>query len=411
MSMRLLVITPHFEPDTAPTGIIVTSLVEQWAKQGHQIEVITSLPWYENHEVENHWKGRLFRREEKESVTVTRLHPFPQDKNKLFRRLLSFLAFSFLAVIASVLKRGSFDAVVALSPPLTLGNVGKVAAVRHRCKLILNLQDIFPDVAVALGKIKSRSSIELLEKYEKFTYSGSDAITVLSKDLEENVNRKIERIKIPPQMEVIPNFLISSSIKPQDRLTRYREEHQLGEKFVVMYAGNLGNSQSFELITDAARRHDERDDIVYVVNGGGVMSDQLKQQASELKNLVVVDYQPIERLSEVLATADLHLVPLRAGLGDMSVPSKIYSVFASGRPVVASVDPGTEIERIVTESEGGIAVPPDDFDAFIHVLEGLIGNSELCEEMGKRARIWLENCYSSETIADSYLDLIRRLNR
>jgi len=408
--MRILVITPHFEPDTAPTGIIVTSLVEQWVKQGHQIEVVTSLPWYEKHEVETHWKGRLFRREEKESVIVTRLHPFPQDKNKLFRRLLSFLAFSFLAAIASLLKKGPFDAVIALSPPLTLGNVGKVAAVRHRCKLILNLQDIFPDIAVALGKIKSRSSIKLLEKYEKFTYSGSDAITVLSRDLEENVNKKIDRIKIPPQVEVIPNFLISSSIKPQDRLTSYRKEHQLGKKLVVMYAGNLGNSQSFELITDAARKHDERDDIVYVINGGGVMSDRLKQQANELKNLVVVDYQPIERLSEVLATADLHLVPLRAGLGDMSVPSKIYSVFASGRPVIASVDPGTEIERMVTESEGGIAVPPDDFDSFIVALEGLIENFESLEEMGNKARIWLENHYSSKTIADSYLDLIRRLN-
>ena len=410
MSMRILVITPHFEPDTAPTGMIITSLVEQWAKQGHQIEVVTSLPWYEKHEVETHWKGRLFRREEKESVIVTRLHPFPQDKNKLFRRLLSFLAFSFLAAIASLAKKGPFDAVIALSPPLTLGNVGKVAAVRHRCKLILNLQDIFPDVAVALGKIKSRSSIKLLEKYEKFTYGGSDAITVLSKDLEENVNKKIGRIKIPPKVEVIPNFLISSSIKPQDRLTSYREEHQLGEKLVVMYAGNLGNSQSFELITDAARKHDERDDIVYVINGGGVMSDRLKRQANELKNLVVVDYQPIERLSEVLATADLHLVPLRAGLGDMSVPSKIYSVFASGRPVIASVDPGTEIERMVTESEGGIAVPPDDFDSFIVALEGLIENFESLEEMGNKARIWLENHYSSKKIADSYLDLIRRLN-
>ena len=95
MTMRLLVITPHFEPDTAPTGIIVSSLVEQWAKQGHQIEVITSLPWYEKHEIENHWKGKIFRREEKESVTITRLHPFPQDKHKLFSRLISFLAFSF----------------------------------------------------------------------------------------------------------------------------------------------------------------------------------------------------------------------------------------------------------------------------------------------------------------------------
>ena len=411
MSMRLLVITPHFEPDTAPTGIIVTSLVNQWVEQGHQIEVITSLPWYEKHEIENHWKGKLFRREEKESVTVTRLHPFPQDKNKLFQRLMSFLAFSFLAVITSLSKRGPFDAVVALSPPLTLGTVGKVAAVRHRCKLILNLQDIFPDVAVTLGKIKSRSSIKVLEKYEKFTYNGSDAITVLSKDLEENVNKKIDRKKNPPQIAVIPNFLISSSIKPQDRLTNYREEHQLGEKFVVMYAGNLGNSQSFELITKAAKKHEERDDIVYVINGGGVMSNQLKQQANVLRNLVVIDYQPVERLSEVLATADLHLVTLRTGLGDVSVPSKIYSIFAAGRPVIASVDSGTEIERIVAESEGGIAVPPDDFDSFIFALESLVENSGLLEEMGNKATVWLENCYSSKTIADDYLDLIRRLNR
>ena len=411
MAMRLLVITPHFEPDTAPTGIIVTSLVEQWAKQGHQIEVITSLPWYEKHEIENHWKGRLFRREEQKSVTVTRLHPFPQNKNKLFRRLISFLAFSFLAVIVSLFKKGPFDNVVAISPPLSLGNVGKVAALRHRCKLILNLQDIFPDVAVALGKIKSHSSIRLLKKYEKFTYSGSDAITVLSKDLEENVNKKIDTIKSCPELEVIPNFLISSSIKPQSRLTNYREEHQLEEKLVVMYAGNLGNSQSFELITDAAKKHDEKDDIVYVINGNGAMSDQLKQQANQLKNLLVVDYQPIERLSEVLATADIHLIPLRAGLGDMSVPSKIYSIFASGRPVIASVDSGTEIDKIVTESKGGIAVPPDDSVSFFLALENLIENSELREEMGKKARVWLENCYSSETIAASYLDLMERLNR
>ena len=410
MSMRLLVISPHFEPDMAPTGIIVTSLVEQWLEQGHQVEVITSLPWYEKHEVENQWKGRLFRKEEKESLTVTRLHPFPQDKNKLIRRLVGFLAFSFLALIASVSKKGPFDTVIVISPPLTLGTVGKAAAVRHRCKLLLNLQDIFPDIAITLGKIKSRSSIKVLEKYEKLTYSGTDSITVLSKDLEKNVNKKIESIKNPPQITVIPNFLISSSIKPQDRLTEYRKEHHLGEKFVVMYAGNLGNSQSFELITDAAKKHEDRDDVVYVINGGGVMSSSLKQQANNLRNLVVIGYQPIERLPEVLATADLHLVPLRTGLGGMSVPSKIYSVFAAGRPVIASVDPGTEIERIVIESEGGIVLPPDDFESFISAVEKLIEDSEMLKEMGHKARFWLENCYSSKTVADSYLDLIRQLN-
>jgi len=218
-------------------------------------------------------------------------------------------------------------------------------------------------------------------------------------------------MKPPPKVTVVPNFLISSSIKPQSRLTNYRREHELGEKFVVMYAGNLGNSQSFELITNAAKKHEEREDVVYVINGSGVMSDRLNEQANELKNLKVIEHQPIERLSEILATADIHLVPLRTGLGDMSVPSKIYSVFAAGRPVIASVDPGTEIERIVVESEGGISVTPDDFDSFIFELEGLIENSELRAEMGIKARLWLEKWYSSHTIADLYLDLIRQLNR
>ena len=91
MSMRLLVITPHFEPDTAPTGIIITSLVEQWAKQGHQIEVVTSLPWYEKHEIESDWKGKLFRREEKESVNITSclLYTSPSPRDATLSRMPS----------------------------------------------------------------------------------------------------------------------------------------------------------------------------------------------------------------------------------------------------------------------------------------------------------------------------------
>ena len=178
-------------------------------------------------------------------------------------------------------------------------------------------------MAIALGKIESRSLIKILKKYEKFTYGGSDVLTVLSKDLEENVNNKVVALRTPPKVEVIPNFLISASIKPQSRFTKYREEYELGEKVVVMYAGNLGNSQSFELIIKSAMNHEKRKDVIYVINGSGVMSESLKEKATALSNLKIIDYQPIERLSEVLATADLHLVPLRTGLGGMCVPSKI----------------------------------------------------------------------------------------
>ena len=150
--------------------------------------------------------------------------------------------------------------------------------------MILNLQDIFPDVAIALGKVKSRFLIKSLQEYEKFTYSGSNTLTVLSKDLEENVSNKISSMRIPPKVEVIPNFLISESIKPQSRYTKYREEYELGEKLVVMYAGNLGNSQSFELMIKAAENHEKREDVIYVINGSGVMSETLKEKATELRN-------------------------------------------------------------------------------------------------------------------------------
>ena len=132
-------------------------------------------------------------------------------------------------------------------------------------------------------------------------------------------------------MRVIPNFVDTDAIRPADRNTAYRTEHHLGDRTVVMYAGNLGHSQSLDLLVGAARRHLHRHDLVYVVNGGGVRADELRDAADDMSNLVVVGYQPAERVPEVLATADVHVVLLKAGLGASSVPSKAWSALAAAR--------------------------------------------------------------------------------
>ena len=174
-----------------------------------------------------------------------------------------------------------------------------------------------------------------------------------------------------------------------------------------MYAGNLGHSQSLDLMVEAARRHQHRDDLVYVINGGGVRAEELATAAAGFQNLVVVGYQPAERLAEVLATGDIHVVPLRAGLTSASVPSKIYSVLAAGRPVIASVDPGSEVARMVAGA--GLAVTPDDPDVFTAAVEHLAGDVELRSRMGANARAWAEECHSPRAAAGAYLDLIERL--
>ena len=115
--MRLLIICPHFEPDTAPTGDVMTRIVHELAARGHELHVITSLPWYRHHAVEPEWRGRIIRRERVPWGRITRIHPFPtSDKRNLVRRALSFGCFTGLATLLAVFS-GRRDAVIAMSPP------------------------------------------------------------------------------------------------------------------------------------------------------------------------------------------------------------------------------------------------------------------------------------------------------
>ena len=189
--MRLLVVTPHFTPDIAPTGVVVTALVDEWCRLGHHSHVVTSLPWYQEHRVADGWTGRTARRGHHGTATVTRLHPFPVRKDRTARRAAAFGAFTVLATAATVAARGPFDAVVAVSPPITLAFAARLAAWRHGCPMVLNVQDVFPDVAVTVGELSSPPLISLARRLERAAYRAADAVTVLSAEVEDNIVAKV----------------------------------------------------------------------------------------------------------------------------------------------------------------------------------------------------------------------------
>jgi colanic acid biosynthesis glycosyl transferase WcaI len=153
----------------------------------------------------------------------------------------------------------------------------------------------------------------------------------------------------------------------------------------------------------------ERTDVVFVVNGGGSARPALEADAAGLPNMRFVDYQPIERLPEVLAAADIHVVPLRRGLARASVPSKLYSILAAGRPVLASVDPGTEVARTLERAKAGVAVEPDDPDAFLAALRRLLDDAARRDEMGRRGRVFVESWASPAAVAQAYSALFAEL--
>ena len=404
--MKLAVLTPHFDPDVAPTGVVVTRLVEELAARDHRIEVFTSLPWYRSHRVEPGFEGRLVRRESTPWGEITRIHPFPtDDKTDIGRRAVSFAAFT---AVSGVLARrgGTLDAVLAVSPPLPLGLAGRTTARARNATYVFNVQDVFPDVAVEVGALTNRYLIEAAERLERRCYAQADAVTVLSDDLRENVGAKVED---PSKVRVIPNFVDTEAITPGPRSNRYRQRFGLGDKTVVMYAGNVGLSQSLDLVIAAASDLQEESDIVFVINGSGAARPELEMKARGLANIRFVEPQPSEDLPEVLAAADVHLIPLKRGLARSSVPSKTFSILAAGRPFIASVDPGSEVATIATRSGAGVAVPPEDPEAFTKSLRRLLDHPDELANMGSRGRTFVESWASPRAVAEAYESLFLEL--
>ena len=406
--LRLIVLCPHFEPDMAPTGVVMTRIVHELAARGHELHVVTSLPWYRKHQVESGWAGALWRVEKTNWGSISRVQPFAgKTKSNLLRRAFGFVLFSYFVGLRALFT-GRFwrrvDGVLAMSPPLTLGLIGWHTKLFRGGKLVFNIQDVFPDAAIETGAISNQRVIAAASWLERVSYQRSDSVVLLSDDLANNVQRKLEQ-KFHKRIKVIPNFVDTQAIVPMSRLTNYRRELGIDESLVVMYAGNVGFSQSLELLLEAARVLPE---VMFVINGEGAARNSLEAKASTLNNVKFGDYQDVSRLSEVLATGDLHVVPLRRGLGSVSVPSKTYSILAAGRPICAAIDLDTEVPRILAAAKAGVCVEPDNQQAFVSAISAMTLDRKNLEEMGANGRKWVEGHASPQSVAQRYEALYTR---
>ena len=411
MSSRpIVVLCPHFAPDTAPTGVVMTRIVEELVERGHEVHVVTSLPWYRQHQVEKEWQGNRKSCEITPWGSITRVSPFAgKDKSHIARRAVGFIGFSALLGIRGVFAGGvrrRAHAVIAMSPPLTLGLTGWLVARVRRAPLVFNIQDVFPDAAIATGKITNRRIIGLARWLERTSYRASDAVVVLSQDLQKNLEAKVSP-KVAQRVHVIANFVDSENIVPRSISTAYRKEHAGNADTVVMYAGNVGFSQSIHLLIDAARALPR---VMFIVNGEGSARSELEAQAAGVFNIRFVNYQDAGRLSEVLASADVHVVPLKTGLGAVSVPSKAYSIMAAGRPLLAAIDADSEVARIVENVGCGRVVAPDQPEAFIAALSSMLENRDEMAEMGVKGRSWVVENASPHAVGEAYHQLLATLS-
>jgi colanic acid biosynthesis glycosyl transferase WcaI len=403
--MRVLLLSLHFAPDTVSNALVATELAEELAARGHDVTVVAAMPYHQGHQIETGYRGQMWQRDWHGPIRVYRTWLLLRGaKGNVAGRFLAYGSFNLSSTLIAAWT-GPQDVVITPSPPLTIGVCGWLLARRWGARFIYNVQDIYPDAAVRLGLLRSSRTIRFFTALERFVYAHADAVTVLSEGFRQNLLAK----RVPEhKLVVIPNGVDTSFITPGPRDNAFAREHGLVDRFVALYAGNVGMAQGVETLLETAREPTV-DAVDFLVVGSGAASDDLRAVAHEYPNLRCLPFQPRARVPDVYASADVGLVLLRAGLGHTSVPSKVYSIMAAAKPVAASVDPGSEVWQLVERAGCGECVPAGDAAALGRALEKLRSDQAYRETLGRRGRSYVERFHSRRVVGDRYDALLSNL--
>lgn len=397
---RVLFLNRSYWPDAEATGQLLTELCEDLVSSV-DVTVIAGQP-------NDNPSGTAYRRrgtEIRNGVCIRRVRHTRFAKRFLVGRIINYLTFLCGAFWAALIAKRPDLVVVETDPPL-LCLIGWFLKRVRGVKLIVYLQDIHPDIGIALGKIADRPLIRMLRRLMLRSYRSADQVVVLSRDMRQ---RMIQWGLEPSRIVCFPNWVDTRLVRPIKRGNAFRAEQNLEPgDFVVMYSGNLGLCQRLEDVVAAADHLRVQRRIVFLLVGEGSFKAQLRDQVVRLglPNVRFLPYQPKAQLAESLSAADLHLVPLDPRVVSCLMPSKLYGALASGTPILAVAPYDCELAELTRDHQAGVAVPPGSPESLAKAIASLAELPDECRQMGVRARELAEAQYDREAVAPRFLAII-----
>jgi colanic acid biosynthesis glycosyl transferase WcaI len=384
--MRILVCGINYAPDLIGVPKYNTELCEALAASGHIVRLVTAPPHYPAWQVPDGYRSHWYVREFLNSVEITRAPIYVPVRPSGARRLLHHVSFSLSSSVPLLAKAIAWrpDIVLAIAPSLLSAPMAALAARCTGATAWLHIQDLEIDSAFELGLLQNRSMRRIMCGIERLILRRFDRISTISPQM----LRRLEQKGIAPhKLREVRNWVDTSRIVPGRRQTAFRSTLGLKPTDVVaLYSGAMSNKQGLELIVaTAAALRKSRPNIRFVLCGDGPHRADLVQMANGLDNVRFLQLQPMERLSELLSTADMHILPQRAQAADLVLPSKILGMLASGRPIIAMADPGTGIALEVDRA--GLIIPPDNTDALAAAVKRLADDGDLRARLGAAARL------------------------
>lgn len=395
--MRILLYAINYAPELTGIGKYTSEMAEWLVAQGHEVRVITAPPYYPAWKVNKGYVAWCYRHEDLAGVKVWRCPLWVPRQPSGLKRILNLASFA-LSSLPLVLAQGIFwrpNLVFVVEPPLFCAPGAWLAARLGGAKAWLHIQDFELDAGFDLGILPSFSLVQKIATgSEKRLVSRFDQVSTISK-------RMLERLVIkgvdPSRCCLFSNWVDTDVIYPLNGNNPLRAELKINpETIVALYSGNMGEKQGIETLLAAAQLLESYPNILFLLCGEGAAKQRLLQLAAGLSNVHFLDLQPRDRLNELLSLANIHLLPQRANIADLVMPSKLKGIFASGRPVIASALPSTQLAQVV---EGrGILVPPGNVTALTEALLYLVEFPQEAGRLGQAAREFAVSNWNQETV-------------
>jgi glycosyltransferase involved in cell wall biosynthesis len=408
--MRVLIVTHYFPPETGAPQARLSALAATWASDGDDVTVLTGMPNHPTGVLPPAYRRAVFRREFADGYRVVRTWLYATPNEGVARKTLGHLSFMVSSVLLGWRASGPADVVVVSSPTFFSILSGWLLARLKRARLVVEIRDLWPAIFVELGVLTNRRVIWLLERLELAAYAAADQVVVVSEGFRADLLRRgvpeakvhtvrngVDPERFTPATVASPGVRARLGAGPGDCL--------------VLYAGTHGISQALSAIADAAgvldgTALDGQAAVRFAFVGDGADKRRLERRIAELglRNVVLLPGVPNAEMPELLAAADICLVPLRrVPLFATFIPSKMFECLAAGKAVIGSVT--GEAAQILAQA-GAVVVPPEDSVSLAAAIAELAASPALRATIGREGRAFVERCYDRAALAREYRKIL-----
>lgn len=404
---KVRIVSEVYYPEETGTGYFLTRIAEGLSPH-FPVHVLCGQPTYTSRGV------RAPAREVHRGVTIRRCRATTFDVNVFFLKLMNLVTISLSIFFHSLLMFRRHDVVLVATNPPVLPFFIAIACKMRGAKCVLLLQDVYPETLVAAGMFpKEALPVRILNWLTKVLYEEMETICVLGRDMDALVRKKLGGKVSPGKITTIRNWADVDQITPDSSVRdTFLGELGLKDRFVLQYAGNMGNVHGIECLLEAAIRMSMIDESVhFLFIGFGAKKKWLEEavKANGLGNVTILPNRPRSEQQAFLNACDIAISAFVPGMSGVGVPSRMYNIFAAGKPVIGAVEDDSEFALVVREENVGWIVPPNQPGIMVDVIRKARADRPRLDEMGRRARMVVERKYTFQHVIRSYRELLEGL--